>query len=153
MNIPGTRLSEHPFFCTMKREHLELIASCATAAQFKTGEIIFKDKEPANRFYLIEFGKVALEDHVPADGDTLVQTLGGGDALGWSWLFPPFVWHFQARVLEPTQAIVLDGAHLLVICERDKEFGYELLRRVSQVVIRRLQATRAQLASRIQQAA
>jgi CRP/FNR family transcriptional regulator, cyclic AMP receptor protein len=153
MNISGARLAEHPFFCTMKREHLDLIASCATEAQFKPGDIIFKEKEPANRFYLIEFGKVALETHVPSGGGSLVQTLGGGDALGWSWLFPPFVWHFQARVLEPTQAIVLDGGHLLAASERDKEFGYELLRRVSQVVIRRLQATRAQLASRTAQAA
>lgn len=148
MNTPGARLAEHPFCCTMQREHLERMAGCATEARFKPGEIIFKQNDPANRFYLIEYGKVALENHVPGDGETLVQTLGGGDALGWSWLFPPFVWHFQARVLEPTQAIVLDGAHLLVTCERDKEFGYELLRRVAQVVIRRLQATRAQLVAR-----
>lgn len=153
MNATAARLAEHPFFCTMKREHLDQIASCAKEAQFKKGDVIFREKEPANRFYLIEYGKVALESHVPDDGETLVQILSGGDALGWSWLFPPFVWHFQARVLEPTQAIMIDGAHLLAMCDCDKEFGYELLRRVSQVVIRRLQVTRARLATRTPQAA
>jgi CRP/FNR family cyclic AMP-dependent transcriptional regulator len=71
--------------------------------------------------------------------------LGPGDVLGWSWLFPPFVWHFQARAVEPTTLLVLNGAGLLVSAERDHDFGYELMKRVAQVVIRRLQATRKQL--------
>jgi CRP/FNR family cyclic AMP-dependent transcriptional regulator len=65
--------------------------------------------------------------------------------LGWSWLFPPFAWHFRARALEPTNAIVLNGAHLLIAAERKRDFGYELMKRVAQVVIHRLQATRKQL--------
>jgi hypothetical protein len=78
----------------------------------------------------------------------LVQILGPGDVLGWSWLFPPFTWHFRALALEPTNAIVLDGAHLLVTAERNRDFGYELMKRVAQVVIHRLQATRKQLVDR-----
>ena len=75
---------------------------------------------------MIESGKVALEAHKPANGATLVQTLGAGDVLGWSWLFPPFVWHFQARAIEPTSVIVLNGAHLLAFAERHPDFGYKL---------------------------
>jgi len=74
-----------------------------------------------------------------------IQDLGPGDVLGWSWLFPPFVWHLQARALEPTGAVVLDGAHLLIAAERNGNFGYELMKRVAQVLIHRLQATRKQL--------
>ena len=29
-----------------------------------------------------------------------VQTIGPGDALGWSWLFAPHRWHFTARAVE-----------------------------------------------------
>ena len=74
-----------------------------------------------------------------------VQTIGAGEALGWSWLFPPFVWHFQARALEPTKAIAFNGAHLLVACEENHDLGYDLMKRVSQVLIQRLQATRKKL--------
>jgi CRP-like cAMP-binding protein len=74
-----------------------------------------------------------------------VQELGDGDVLGWSWLFPPYVWHFQARALEPTEAVMIDGGHLLTAAERDPKFGYNLMKRVSRVVIQRLQATRKQL--------
>jgi CRP-like cAMP-binding protein len=93
------------------------------------------------RFYLLKTGKVVLE----CDGEgepTVIQTLGPGDVLGWSWLFPPFTWHFLARALQPTRAIALDGAPLLVLCNRDPHFGFELMKRVSQVVIQRLQAAR-----------
>ena len=135
----------HPFFEGMKPEHLDVIAGCATEATFEPDQILFRKGEPASKFYLIQSGRVALEAHELADGTAPVQDLGAGEVLGWSWLFPPFVWHFQARALELTGAIVLDGAHLLVAAERNGDFGYELMKRVAQVLIHRLQATRKQL--------
>lgn len=139
-------LAEHPFVRAMKPEHLAVLAEGAKEAVFEPGHIVFRQGDPANRFYLLVDGKIALEAHTPGDGDAQVQTLGSGEVLGWSWLFAPFVWHFQARALERTTAIVLDGGHLLVASNRDKEFGFELMRRVTQVVIRRLQTTRGRLA-------
>ncbi len=138
----------HPFFRGMKPEHLEVIAGCATEATFPPDQILFREREPANKFYLIQNGQVALEAHEPADGTVTVQVLGAGDVLGWSWLFPPFVWHFQARALEATSAVVLDGARLLIAAERDGHFGYALMKRVAQVLVQRLQATRQQLLRR-----
>ena len=135
----------HPFFEGMKPEHLEVIAGCATDATFASDQILFHEGEPANKFYLIQSGRIALGAHELADGTMAVQELGAGDVLGWSWLFPPFVWHLRARALEPTRAVVLDGAHLLIAAERNRDFGYELMKRVAQVLIQRLQATRKQL--------
>ena len=138
-------ITEHPFFHGMKPEHLDILVGCASEAKLKADQILFREGEPSNQFYLIDSGRVAVEAHEPANGTALVQTLGPGEVLGWSWLFPPFSWHFQARALEPTQAIVLSGAHLLVTAEKNPAFGYELMKRVARVVIRRLQATRKQL--------
>ena len=75
----------------------------------------------------------------------LVQTLGAGEVLGWSWLFPPFLWDFQARAAEPTHVVVVSGARLLVTAECNHAFGYELMKRVVKIVIHRLQSTRKQL--------
>src|SRR5439155_1805724 len=97
--------------------------------------------QPAYQFYLLHEGKVAVESSLSNHPDMMVQVLGAGDALGWSWLFPPFAWHFQARALEPSKAIRLDGARLLVACEQSHELGYEVMTRVAHVVIQRLQAT------------
>lgn len=136
---------DHPFFAGLRPEYLAIITAGAKEARFEPEQVLFREGEPASRFYLIRSGQIALESHQPADGTVFVQTLGAGDVLGWSWLFPPFVWHFQARAVEPTVAIVLDGAHLLNAAERNRDFGYELMKRVAEVVIQRLQAARKQL--------
>ena len=138
-------ITEHPFFLGMKPEHLDVLVGCASETKLKPDQVLFREGEPASQFYLIEGGRIAIESRQLSSGSERVQTLGPGDVLGWSWLFPPFTWHFQARALEPARAIVLDGARLLVTAEKNREFGYELMKRVAHVVIRRLQATRKQL--------
>jgi len=145
MKTLAETITSHPFFASMKPEHLVLLADCASEKQYAAHEVLFREGEPANQFYLIQNGRIALEAHEPGDGTALVQTLGPGEVLGWSWLFPPFSWHLQARAVEPTEVVVWSGAHLLVTAERNPEFGYELMKRVAQMVIHRLQATRKQL--------
>lgn len=112
---------------------------------YATGEIIFREGEPANRFYLIEQGRVSLESPRKDQAPAGIQVIGPGDVLGWSWLFPPYYWQFDARSLEPTTAIFLYGTRLREQCEQDHAFGYEMMKRMTQVVIHRLQAARQQL--------
>lgn len=135
-------LCAHPFFSGLKHKHLCILAEGAGKAMFATEEILFREGEPANRFYLIEKGRIVLEAREPPRDPAAIQTLGCGDVLGWSWLFAPFTWHFSARAVEPASAIVLNAGHLLAAADEDHDFGYELMRRVSRVVIERLQATR-----------
>ena len=145
MKTLNEAITKHAFFHGMKPEHLTVLTEGAKEIEFKAGDVMFREGEPADQFYLIESGKIALETHDPPNGTMLVHTLGAGDVLGWSWLFPPFAWHFQARAIERATVIVLSGGHLLVTAERNHDFGYELMKRVAQVVIRRLQTTRKQL--------
>ena len=138
-------IAGHPFLRDLRPAHLRLLADSAMRVRFEKDELIFREGDPANRFYLIEQGRVSLESHRRDEAPVAVQIIGPGEVLGWSWLFPPFAWHLRARALEPTRAVVLDGAHLLIAAERNRDFGYELMKRVAQVLIQRLQATRKQL--------
>jgi CRP-like cAMP-binding protein len=88
---------------------------------------------------------VAIELPIPARPVLPIQTLGEGDVLGWSWLYPPHKWQFGARALEPTKAIVFDATRLRARCETDHELGYELMKRFAHVMTQRLTATRLQL--------
>jgi len=144
-NQTPTLTSKHPFLIDMNPRHVEILLKGATKQQFAPDEIIFREGEPANRFYLINSGEVALEAKCPGDGMIHVQTLHGGDVLGWSWLFAPFAWNFQARAIKDTGVIACDGAHLLVATEEDDEFGHALMKRVAHVTIQRLQGARRQL--------
>jgi CRP/FNR family transcriptional regulator, cyclic AMP receptor protein len=143
-----TFIANHPFLVGMDREHLKVMTQGAKEMDFDPGEILFQEGECANQFFLIEKGTVVLESHLPNQENVRIQTLKSGDVLGWSWLFPPFVWHMQARAIEPTHVIMLNGGHLLVAAEENHHLGYELMKRVSQIVIQRLQAARNQLLQR-----
>jgi CRP-like cAMP-binding protein len=74
----------------------------------------------------------------------IIQVIGEGDVLGWSWLFPPHRWHFDARTVAPTVAIALDGKYLRTKCEKDHDLGYELMKRFAHIIEQRLRAVRSQ---------
>jgi len=138
-------LTESPFFKGMKKEYLELLTGCASNVRFEAGELIFREGESANSFYLIRHGKVSLEVQAPKRGAIVIQTLDDGEILGWSWLVPPYQWHFDARTVEMTRAIALDGECLRRKAESDCCLGYELFKRFSELMVERLEAARLQL--------
>jgi CRP/FNR family cyclic AMP-dependent transcriptional regulator len=138
-------LTAHPFFSGMRPEQLQLLVGCASNTRFEPGQFMLHEGQEANEFYLVRQGKVALEVHCPGRGSINIQTLGEGDIVGWSWLVPPYNWRFDARAVEPTRAIALDGKCLREKCERDYELGYELLKRFTQVVVECLESAQIQL--------
>lgn len=140
-----TILARHPFFQDIDAHILSEIAATATTSRFEAGRLIFHQGEPADKLYLITCGKVALEVFAPARGPILLLTLGAEDVLGWSWLFPPYRWHLDARALEPTEAIAIDGAALRASCEANHELGYHLLKHSVSVIEQRLQAALLQV--------
>ena len=138
-------VAEHPFLRGMTPEHLAILTECAMFADFKKGEVIFREGDPANRFYLIRSGRVELEAEVLERDRMLIQTIGPGDVLGWSWLFPPYYWRFDARAAAPVKALFFYGTWLREYSEQDHNLGYELMKRMAEVVIKRLQSARKYL--------
>jgi CRP/FNR family cyclic AMP-dependent transcriptional regulator len=138
-------IAVHPFFKKLSETHLDALAGCAMQTQFPSDDFIFHQGDVANRFYLIEDGCVALEANQPGHGTIRIQTIGSGDALGWSWLFPPHIWRFSARAVEPTRAIFFYGTWLRAQFEQHPGLADELMRRMAQLVVERLQATQLQL--------
>ncbi len=138
-------LAQHPFLQGLEKRHLELIVGCASNVRFEAGKFLFRSGEEANHFYIVRHGKVALEVHSPQRGPIVIETVSEGEVLGWSWLFPPNYWRFDARAVEMTRAIALDGKCLRNKCEQDHDLGYELMKRFANIIDRRLMATRLQL--------
>lgn len=141
----AARVALHPFFAGMKQPQLALLTDCAMASRFKPGEVILSEGEIANRFYLIESGKIVLESGANFGEPVVVETIGAGDLVGWSWMYPPYAWHFTARAIEPTKAIFFYGTILREYCERDHSLGYELLKRMAPIMLRRMQAARKKM--------
>jgi len=138
-------LAEHPFLKGLEPQYIKLLVGCASNVRFNAGRYLFHEGEEANHFYMIRQGKVAVEIRAPEGGPIIVQTVGEGDVLGWSWLIPPYRWRFDARAVELSRAIALDGKCLRSKSEQDHNLGYELLKRFSGIIVERLDATRLQL--------
>jgi len=138
-------LHKHPFLQDMDDELVQTLTSCASNVVFSESNYLFHEGEDAKTFYLIRSGRVALEVQAGEKGNVRIQTLGPGEVIGWSWLISPYKWHFDARAIEKVHAFELDATCLRTKCETDCRFGYEILRRFSEVLQRRLEATRLQL--------
>ncbi len=137
-------LQKHPFVEEFQPQHIERLSTLAKETHFDRDQVIFHEGDECHDFYLIVEGRVALE--IEAPGHTFrVQTLHAGDELGWSAILMGRGKHFQARALQPVDALAFNGEELLAACRDDKGFGFALMYRMLGVVSERLQATRLQV--------
>jgi CRP-like cAMP-binding protein len=135
---------EHSFFSGLKEEFCEIISGCAKNVRFEAGQYLFHEGQPADQFYLLRSGRVALQISAP-ERTLTVQTVGEDEIVGASWLVPPYRWGFDAKALELTRAIAMDAACLRGKCEGDHDLGYEMMKRFMPILIQRLHATRLQI--------
>jgi CRP/FNR family transcriptional regulator, cyclic AMP receptor protein len=138
-------LAEHPLFAGLDKKYLELIAGCSKNVRFNMGEMINRDGETSNEFYLIRHGAVSLEIHSPEKGAITFLTLNDGDVLGWSWLMQPYRGRFDARATQVTRALYIDATCLRSKFESDHELEREFLKRFLPVIVERLDAMSMQL--------
>lgn len=138
-------VGEHPALADLPPSDQELIAGCGRNVHFGAGTLLLREGDPADTFYLIRTGRVAIEIHHPGRAGLTVSTVGPGGLVGWSWLFPPYRWRSDARALDEVSAVAIDGACLRQKCDQDHSLGYRLMGRIAQVVIAALGDARLQL--------
>lgn len=146
--VTAASLATHQFLHGMAPHHLDELAAAATTIAVPRGYRLIEAGSYAKRFWLIRRGSVAVDLHVPGHGGTVIETLGMGDVLGWSWLYPPHRWAFGAVATRPVEAFEFDGTAVLASCDADPQLGYELTRRFLAVLGKRLRATRTRLLDR-----
>lgn len=138
-------VAKHPVLADLPGDIASLVAGCARNVALATGEHLLVEGEPAHTLYLLRRGRVSLEVRAPGREALVIETLGPGAAVGWSWLFPPYRWRFDARAIEPVSAIAVDADCFRAKLQADPAFGYMLMTRFAAIMLDRLQATRVRL--------
>jgi CRP-like cAMP-binding protein len=138
-------INEHPFLEGLPHPWLDRLALQARRANYHQGYRLFSEGGKAEHFWLVRSGLIALNIHTPQRGDVVIETIGPGTVLGWSWQFPPYRWHFGAVAAEHTLTIRFDAAGVRRLCADEPALGYELSQRFMSIVMERLQATRVRL--------
>ena len=145
IEVTADALATHPFLHGLSHDHLTVLAGTACDVTFPARHRLFEDGGSATRFWLLQSGHVALDLHVPGQGRMKIDTIGMGELLGWSWLFPPYKWAFGAVAASPVEAFEFDARTVRARCAADPVLGYEVTRRVARVLSKRLQSTRVRL--------
>jgi CRP/FNR family transcriptional regulator, cyclic AMP receptor protein len=145
MTDPAELVRDFPVLSRLAPDELAQVSAAAAKVRFAARERVFCEGQAAEGCWLIHDGRIALDVFIPGRGLVVVQTLGVGDVLGWSWLVPPYRWHFGATAVEPTTATLLDTKQLRELADRDPAFGYALVQTLFEAMLTRLQATRARL--------
>ena len=138
-------LAQHPFFSDMSEQARGLIAGCTSNRVFHDGDYIMREGDPAEQFYLVRHGNVALEINIPGRKALVIETLHDGEVLGWSWLVPPYRVRFDARAVGLVRSFSIDGKCLRGKCEEDCQLGYEFYKHFLPLVVDRLTAARLQM--------
>ena len=138
-------LVDHRFFQPLPDELRERLARCSELVTFGTGENLLTEGAQANSFFAIRSGRVAVGVHTPNRGLAVIETLHPGDIVGWSWLFPPYRWHFDAVALEPVKAVELHAECIRSYLDADPRAGYELVRGIAGVMQERIESARLRL--------
>jgi len=138
-------LAEHRFFARLPDELRVRLADCANNVVFDTGRQLLKEGAPADSFFAVRAGRVAVGIRTPNRGLALIETLHTGDILGWSWLFPPYRWHFDAVAIEPVRAIELHAECIRSYLEGRPQAGFDLVLGVAAVMEERLESARLRL--------
>ena len=145
IEITAAALGTSPFLRGMSRDHLAVLAQTASDVTFPVRHRFFEDGGHAAHFWLVQSGHAAVDVHVPGRGRVPIDTIGMGELIGWSWLFPPFTCAFGAVAVSPVEAFEFDARAVRGCCASDPGLGYEITWRLAQVVTKRLQSTRSSL--------
>jgi CRP-like cAMP-binding protein len=144
MKTMTSLIRDHEFLAGLDPAHVDIVAGCASNVVFPQGSYIFREGNPADAFFLIRQGHVALELYAPTLGNRVVQTLGPQEILGEAWLVPPYLHDFDARAADTVRAFAFDAGCLRGKCDTDKVIGYALMQRFVPILVSRLQAARLQ---------
>ena len=138
-------LSAHEFFYEFSDDLLKFLCECSSTHEVKMGQILFRQGEKADKFYVVRNGRISLQ--LPAImGPTLeIQTLDKDQVLGWSWLISPYKWNFQTKAEEDSELLQFDGVAILARCEQEPKFGYELLKKFAGLMSVGLNAAREKM--------
>jgi CRP/FNR family transcriptional regulator, cyclic AMP receptor protein len=148
IEVTASVLAGQRFLHGLRAEQLDALAATASEVMFPAGHRIFAAGGYTDSFWVIESGHATLDVPVPGESPAVIGSVGIGGMLGWSWLLPPYQWSFGAVCVTEVRAIEFNAQAVRDRCGADPVLGYELTRRLYQVLAGRLQNTRDRLIAR-----
>jgi CRP-like cAMP-binding protein len=137
-------LASTPLFQKLDREQLEFLGDHFEVITLSGRETLRKAGAPADTFYIVMEGLVDLYTRDKKQ-PKLVQTVGVGNVIGWSWAVAPYKWSYEVRAQTPAILAEFDAKAIKEKCSEDPAFGYAVMKRICDLMLDRLNHVRTQL--------
>jgi CRP-like cAMP-binding protein len=121
---------------------IEKIHSISTSLKAKEGTILAHEGDKADCFFIVIEGELSICNHVPKKGTKILETLGPGEMVGWSWLLKSSNWSFDVQVHRKASVLKIPAAKIFQLMEKDFAFKEAILVSVIEVLASRLKNTR-----------
>ncbi|GAA3379066.1 cyclic nucleotide-binding domain-containing protein [Streptomyces sannanensis] len=129
----------------LSTEYRSRLMAIAREVNFEEGTRIFEEGRPADRFWIVRTGTVTLDMPLPGRRPAVIESLGFGELVGWSWLFPPYLWQLGAEAMTPVRAYEFEAQTVRMMMDADPAFGSAVGQWVGRILAHRLQAARVRL--------
>ncbi len=138
--LASTRFAEG-----LTHQDLQSLGRAARLLEVPAGHVLFREGQREDAVFVVFSGHVRLSMKVPGRGDITILTAGPGDLVGWSGLISDGIMTATATTTDFCRLLALSSTQLKQSCDADPQLGYVLMKRLAQVISRRLVATRIQL--------
>ena len=139
-------LQKIPWFQELKPQHVAKLASIAQVRTVKAGEVLFREGDKEDYVYVVLDGRIGLDLYVPHRGKVRFYTADRWEIFGWSSVTPTVRQRTAGAVAVIDSRVArIEATRMRQACDDDCELGYQVMRRLANVVAGRLLVTRLQL--------
>jgi len=123
---------------------LEQILPITSLHKFREEEVVFKEGDKADTFYMLRRGKILLEVDISEIISMSLGSVKTGLSFGWSALMNDSSYTSHAICSEPCEVIAVSGEEFLTLLRKDHTVGYHVMEGVARIIGDRLERRTSQ---------
>ena len=137
-------------FQKLTNEQVKKLATIAAVETHPVGTLLYKEGDPASKFYVVVAGKVVLDMKCEMGPlfpprQVTVDVITKGESMGWSAVVDPYIFTMSCLCIDETRLVAVDAVKLREFIAQDCELGFEIMKAVAKLIATRLTHTRVLL--------
>jgi CRP/FNR family transcriptional regulator, polysaccharide utilization system transcription regulator len=128
-------MREQNSFCALSPQMLTELNRVKTPNQYKRGQILFYEGNPATGVFCIRNGKIKLYKNGSDGKETILKIAKGGDILGYAGVLTNQNHDVTAEVLEDAEVCYIDKPFLTRATQSDPALGLKVIQKLGQELV------------------
>ena len=140
-------LKKTAIFTDLDEGELARVAEICKELKYQGGQVIFKEGEPGNRFYIIATGEVRISRNIPGAGEEALAVLQPGACFGEMAVFDRSDRSTDAIANGPVTLQTITRPDFEILLDFNRDMAYKILWSMVRLLSSRLRVTNDNLRS------